>query len=208
MICPRCKEDMPLLSKICPVCGYVVESADGNVSADAFVKKLEDNLLELKRLPEPSVGNGLMSLTYIVYPVITFFTFLLAVLTEAGLFWIVTFVFAIMSVVKIVKKLKGKSAVDVAERQFKDIKLTAERNERKAKRNYGKNREVALLIDDISAQITKVEETRKKQKNRNLLIWIGILIIIFGLLVMSVLSVGESINEAEQAKTEQLEEIF
>ena len=208
MICPRCKEDMPLLSKICPVCGYVVESADGNVSADAFVKKLEDNLLELKRLPEPSVGNGLMSLTYIVYPVITFFTFLLAVLTEAGLFWIVTFVFAIMSVVKIVKKLKGKSAVDVAERQFKDIKLTAERNEREAKRNYGKNREVALLIDDISAQITKVEETRKKQKNRNLLIWIGILIIILGLMVMSVLSVGESINEEEQAKTEQFEEIF
>ena len=58
MICPRCKEDMPLLSKICPVCGYVVESADGNISADAFVKKLEDNLLELKRLPESLKYRG------------------------------------------------------------------------------------------------------------------------------------------------------
>lgn len=208
MICPRCKEDMPLLSKICPVCGYVVEGGDGYESADLFMKKLEKNLLELKRLPEPGFKSGFMALTYIFYPIITIFAFLMAVLTQAGLFWIFTLFFAVLSVVQIVKKIKGKNAADVAQRAFDEIKLVAEHDEREAKRNYGKSREVSLLIEDISAQIKKMEKARKKQAKNNMLIWIAVLVILFGLLAMSVISVGNAINEAEKAKVEEMENIF
>lgn len=208
MICPRCKEDMPLLSKICPVCGYVVEGEGGAVSADAFVKRLEENLLALKRIPEPTLGRGFMDMAYIFYPVITFFLFILALLTESGLLWILTLVLVVMSVVKIVKKAKGKSSADLADKEFRNLKLEVEHNEREARRNYGKNREVSLLLEDISNQVSNMEAARKKQNRKKVLVWLAILILLLGFLFVSLVSVGRSIGEAENAEMEQFEEIF
>ena len=200
--CPRCKEDMPLLSKICPVCGYVIEGGEDACSAEDFIDKLESCLLEIKRIPAPTFTRSLISLTYIVLPIITLYLLVLSILSEAGFMWILTIVFAVLSVLQIIKKLKGNLGNDKSRKAFKEIKAKAEFYERTAKRNYGKNREVTNLLNDISSQIAQIESNHKKESIKNVIIWVVILIVFFGLTTRGVISVGKAINEA-QAKIEQ-----
>ena len=203
--CPRCKEDMPLLSKICPVCGYVIEGGEDACSAEDFINKLEGCLFEIKRIPAPSFTRSIISLTYIVLPIITLYLLVLSILSEAGFMWILTVVFAIMSVLQIVKKLKGNLGNDKSRKAFQELKAKSEYYERTAKRNYGKNKEVTTLLNDISSQIAQIESSHKKENVKNLIVWIVILIVFFGLTTRGVISVGKAINEAQDKIEQELD---
>lgn len=203
--CPRCKEDMPLLSKICPVCGYVIEGGDENYTAEEFINKLEENLLEIKRIPSPSFTQSAVSLTYIIFPILTLYLLVMSVLSEAGFVWILTVVFALLSVVQIVKKFKGKLGNDKSNNAFKEIKARSEYYERLAQHSYGKNKEVSVLIGDISSQIAQIESRRKKEGLKNMIIWIVIIIVFFGLAARGVISVGKAINEAQEKIEQELD---
>lgn len=203
--CPRCKEDMPLLSKICPVCGYVVEDSGENCTAEEFLNRLEENLLEIKRIPDPSFMQSIMSLTWIVFPLITFYLLIMSLLSEAGFMWILSLIFAVLSLLQIRKKIKGVLGNDKFNKAFKEIKAKSEYYERLAKRNYGKNREVSALISDISSQIAQIESNRKKESTKNMIIWIIIVILFFGLATRGVISMGKAINEAQEKIEQELD---
>lgn len=62
--CPRCNEMLPLLSKVCPVCGAVVENED-SPSAEEMANSLELILHDIKDIPVPGFGLECQSFQFL-----------------------------------------------------------------------------------------------------------------------------------------------
>lgn len=168
--CPRCKGDMPLLSKICPVCQYVIEGDDSAPKAEELVNTLERILLDIKNLPKPSFLDSLRSLLYIVIPVLTLYFVVLALISGAGFFWIIGGAGGIMSLYSTIQRII--QCFKPSAKMFDVLKNQYEYNERIARRNFGKNPEVSRLINDISAEISEVEAQHYAAKRHNLYLWV------------------------------------
>lgn len=188
---------MPLLSKICPVCGYVEEGGEDGVNVGQLVTKLEGTLREIKGLPEPSFSQGMSRLAFVIWPIATLFMLILAVISDAGFFWIFFGIFLILALVAVAKKARGKSAAAKMDKQFVLLKHDFEHNERLAKHSFGKSREVMALIDEIGEQIRKIEKNRKAMAAKNMLVWLIVLVAIFGAAGWGVMAINKSLNDPE-----------
>lgn len=193
--CPRCKEDMPLLSKICPVCGYVVEGGEGTPTAEEFVNTLEECLYEIKSIPQPSFFKSMGQLSFIMFPVLALYMLIMAMISEAGLFWVLFLIFGIFSIWTVIQKLRGQLGNTPFNNAFKALKNEYEYNERIAKHSFGKSKEVASLLSEISAQISDIEAKRNVASRKNLLIWIIILALCFGAANAGVFAMNKTLGE-------------
>lgn len=202
--CPRCKEDMPLLSKICPVCGYVEEGGEDGMSVSQLVSKLEGTLREIKAQPEPSLGQGMGRLAFVIWPLVALFMLAMALVSEAGLFWILFIIFLIVALVAIIKKGKGSSKTAKADKQFMLLKHDFEHTERLARHSFGKSREVTSLIDEIGDQIKKIEKRRRASVGQSVMVWLIVLALICGGAVYGVYAMNKALN-SETGVAERLE---
>lgn len=194
--CPKCNEELPLLSKICPVCGYVAEGGDETPGADDFADALEKCLYELKEIPKPSFARSMAQLSFIMFPLLALYTLLIALISSAGLFWILFILFALLSLFALIRKASGKLGNDPFNKKFKSVKNAYEYYERTAKRNFGKSREVSKLLDDIRGEISEIESERNAGNRKNLIIWLIILAVFFAAGGLSIFSIKKSLNTA------------
>ncbi|MGN0189935.1 MAG: hypothetical protein ACI395_10505, partial [Candidatus Cryptobacteroides sp.] len=82
MKCPVCGEELPLLSKVCPVCGYVADGGDGNSpKAEEIISSLESRLSALKQLPLPTFGQSLKTVMVYACPVLALLCLVFALLS-------------------------------------------------------------------------------------------------------------------------------
>ncbi len=190
---------MPLLSKVCPVCGYVL-NGDGetDLSAEQLVKMLEGVLHEVKMLPRPTFGRSMGRFALIVVPVLTLLLLVAAWLSEAGLFWILTALFAVWSVVLILKKAFGRLGNAQADRRFAELKNQREYLTRNLRRDYGRSREVAALIDDVAREFDEVERARRSANVRNVIIWSILSLAVCAAAARGVFSVSAMVDRADR----------
>lgn len=194
--CPRCNEPLPLISKICPVCGTAVEG-ENSASAEELVNQLEYILHDMKSMPIPGFISGMSRLSVFIVPIITVFLLIIAWISCAGLFWILFVLSLIWSIWVIVKKIKGTFKADTAERDFLRLKNEYELLARIAKRDFGDNREVKKLLTDISTQIYDVENRWKNGIRKNIFIWISILVVIIALSITGTCSVSSIVEKTD-----------
>ncbi len=192
--CPNCREEMPLLSKVCPACGYTEESAGTGATPAEFVHKMEGILLDVKNLPSPTFMRSMGQLAFIMLPILAVYMLAVAIISEAGLFWILFGVFLIMAIVAIVRKARGKTGNDKTDREFKALKNEMEYNKRTAMHSYGKSAEVAKVMTEINNEIDRVERSRKAASGRNIAVWIVILIVVFAAAGLGVFKMDRSLN--------------
>lgn len=196
--CPRCNEMLPLLSKVCPVCGAVIES-EGALNAEDMANQLEYILHDMKSIPVPGFIAGMSRLSVFIVPVISVFLLIIAWISCAGLFWILFFISFIWSVWVIIKRLRGTFKADISENKFRKLRNDYEMLARIAKRDFGENREVKRLLGDISEQISDVEEKWKGEIRKNVFIWIAILIVVITLSITGTCSVSSAVEESEHS---------
>lgn len=206
--CPKCKEELPLLSKICPVCGYVVESDEDTPTAEDFANILEKCLYEIKGIPHPSFMRSMAQLSFIMLPLLAVYMLIIAVISSAGLFWILFFLFGVLSIWAIIKKASGKLGNDPFNKKFKSIKNEYEYYERTARRNFGKSREVTKLMNDISTEISNIESERNAGNRKNLIVWLIILVIFFASGGLSAFSIHKSLNAVEKLTTKEFTDLI
>lgn len=200
--CPVCKEDMPLLSKICSVCGYTANHEDDGNSADGLINALELSLKHIKSIPESSFLRSMTSLTYITFPLITIALLVGSIISQAGFLSIITFVFAIMSLIYIRKKIKGELGNDKFDKEYRKAKGEFEYIQRTAKRHYGKNTEVLTLVSEISSEIYEIESKRRGANLKNMIIWIVIIALLFGGVTLGLNSLDSHFDAKEQKEIE------
>lgn len=180
--CPRCKEEMPLLSKVCPVCGYVMNDGDDSPTAEELVNKLEELLLRSKNMPKPSFAASLRNMLFVLFLVLAVYFIVLALISEAGLFWLLGIACGVVSLYLLVRKLtKGSAGAGAFER----LKNEYEYHERLARRSFGKNIEVSRLIKEITSEINAVEEEHRAARRRSRTLWL-----IFAVVVIVVAAGG------------------
>lgn len=178
MICPVCKEQMPLLSRVCPVCGNVVEGGDNQASATKSVEYLENILYRVKSLPEPSFSKSMGHMSLYMIPLLTLLVAVLWLISNAGLFLIIGAILAIWSIILVIKKLAGTLGNAKSNKYFAELKNEYEYSARSLQRDYGKNREIARLLEEINEQISSIEKRRKALTRRNFILWAIIFVLI------------------------------
>ncbi|MGN0188892.1 MAG: hypothetical protein ACI395_05195, partial [Candidatus Cryptobacteroides sp.] len=104
-----------------------------------------------------------------------------ALLSAAGLFWILAALFLVLFVVFLVLKLTEKS--------YAKQKIGFEEELKTAKRFFGKNREVSREIENFIAVVNGLEERRTALKKRNVIIWIAVAAVLVVLLCLLVIAV-------------------
>ena len=176
MICPQCKEEMPLLSRICPVCGYVADEDENRPSATELADTLEEILLAARSLPAPSFSRSMGQLSVVMLPLLTLFLLLAALISEAGIFWIATILFALGSIAAIILKICGRIGNGRADREFAELKNNFE----------------------ITERIREIEQERRSASRRNLMIWMAILLVGAILAGMGVRSVDKAVAVQEE----------
>lgn len=180
--CPRCKEEMPLLSKVCPVCGYVMNDGDDSPTAEELVNRLEELLLRSKNMPKPSFAASLRNMLFVLFLVLALYFVVLALISEAGLFWLLGIACGVVALYLLVRKLTKRTTSAGA---FERLKNEYEYQERLARRSFGKNIEVSRLIKEITSEINAVEAEHLAARRRSRTLWL-----IFAVVVIVVAAGG------------------
>lgn len=170
MKCPQCKEEMPLLSKVCPCCQYVLDGDGDAPRVEQLVDTLEQILFAVKSLPAPSFASGLRALGCVLAPVVALACSVVALLSGAGLFWILAGLFWLLTVVVLVRRF-GRSRA--SSQTVRGLKNRYDYNERIARRNFGKNPEVARLLAEIRSEIEAAEAEWRTARRRTVVLWLA-----------------------------------
>ena len=171
MRCPVCEENLPLLSKVCPVCGHVINGEDGEtLKAAEYIASLESKLSTIKKIPMPTFGQSFKNLQILFCPILAIACLILALITDAGIFLIACGLFIILFCVFLIIKLTAKS--------FNKKKIEFEEEMKTAKRYFGKNREISRELEAFAEELENIDKQRKALTRRNNLIWLCILAVI------------------------------
>lgn len=197
--CPRCQELLPLLSKVCPTCGYVIESGQVT-SAYEIANNLEQVLHDMKSVPIPGFIAGMARVSVLIIPIITLFLFVVAWISSAGLFWILFVLFLIWSIFVIIKKYKGTFKADIHEKEILKLINKYEYLSRIAKRDFGDNKEVRKLLNDIAIQKEEIEGMWRSSIRTNVFLWLAILALIVIFSITGTCSVSNVVEEAEKTE--------
>ena len=163
--CPVCKEPMPALSKICPVCGYIATQNDNTDNLlDTLVDKMENCLHNLKNLPRPTIMYGIKNNLLILYIILVVQFFILAAVSMSTVAWIIVFIFMILSILAIRNKFRNKG--NETSRQLEQIINEYETYQRQANTYFGKDKEVKNLSQTLTQELDAIRKERKKQTFR------------------------------------------
>ena len=158
--CPRCKGDMPLLSKICPICGYVVEGDEATPNAADQINSLEQLVLQIKGLPRPTFLASVRDLLGIIVLILTVYFLVMAYITGAIAFKILGGVFLV-----ILQYFLGRLVASWFKPSIKDeinrIKNEFEYNERIARRSFGKDHETTLPPKSSTLSVSGANRTAR-----------------------------------------------
>ena len=170
MKCPKCGEELPLLSKVCPVCKTVVEREDSSPDAMELSDALDSAVLTIQKaaLEVGGVRPGAYMPLYLT--VLAVACAMLAVKTSAAILWVVALIVLIAAAVIRRKKhaaAHGKGSVSEALLSF-DYGVTL------VKRYFGGNREMTKLIDDETEKVDEARGVLDSAKAKNRAVGLGI----------------------------------
>ncbi len=201
-ICPRCKSDLPLLSKICPVCDFVIQE-EGQITPEDIVNNLEKVVYQAKSVSVPAFKDSFTAMMVYVMPLITLMALVMALVTGGLLFWIIAIVAGIYSVVSIIKKIKIKKGPD----KLKALVNEFEYYRGIAVRNFGKSSEVSKLVSSLYGDLYTIVENHKSSKKKIGIIWMIVIAVILILGGGSTVASVATPSQEEKQEAEKLEAI-
>jgi len=193
--CPRCKEPIPALSNVCPACGYVLNtesSVSDSHSLEALIENIENDIIEIKSFPKPTVISTLIKQLPIILILIGVILFIIA--TKFSIIYLkyILMIVGGACVIGAFFIFKNKYIKEKRERELKEngifitekndsslekLKADFEKNSRTAKIFYGENKKVSNLIDEFKKEIQDIEKKRKKLMFQNWIVY-GIICLI------------------------------
>lgn len=190
MKCPKCGEELPLLSKVCPVCKTVVDKEDGAPDAMALARAMDGEILNIKRLVPESGQIKLEGYIWLYLIIAGLFVALLATKSGAGLLWILSLAAFIAAIPAYRKTRKITVASKLAE-----SKISYEYGITLIKRYFKGNSEMSRFLEENASVVNQAEAGIRSGRKRNMLIGLGVAIaeaVILGAILIAIPSKGEN----------------
>lgn len=174
--CPRCKGDMPLLSKICPTCGYTIDNSETTLTPMEYMESLESMLKDFRLVKVPTFFDSLKKFLTVVMLLLTIYFFVMSFMTGAFIFKLfcnISLVTLVISlIILIIKRLKNKSTVTTEE-----LKSEFEYLIRSARQEFGKNPEMSRFLDNVTKEMVAVDDEHTTKRRSVVRTWIIVLIV-------------------------------
>lgn len=176
--CPRCKGDMPLLSKICPTCGYTIDDENStNTTPMEYKESLEELLKDFRAIKLPTFWDSFKKLLAIVALLLTIYFFVMSFMTGAFLFKLlcnVSIISIFVSIgVAIYNKIKAKDRENEENNATaKEIKNDFEYLVRSARQEYGKNPEMSRFLDNVTNEMLSIDDEHVARRRSIIRTWI------------------------------------
>lgn len=175
--CPRCKGDMPLLSKICPTCGYTIDNSETTLTPMEYMESLEGLLKELRSVNMPTFLDSFKKLLALVMLLLTIYFFVMSFMTGAFIFKlfcnISLIILGFSLALFILKKVKSnKESIVTAE----TLKNEFEYLMRSARHEFGKNPEMSRFLDNVTKEMVAVDDEHIAKRRSIVRTWLIILI--------------------------------
>ena len=145
-----------------------MNDGDDSPTAEELVNRLEELLLRSKNMPKPSFAASLRNMLFVLFLV-------LALISEAGLFWLLGIACGVVALYLLVRKLTKRTTSAGA---FERLKNEYEYQERLARRSFGKNIEVSRLIKEITSEINAVEAEHLAARRRSRTLWLVFAVVV------------------------------
>lgn len=193
--CPRCKGDMPLLSKICPICGYTIDDSENTPTPMEYMGSFETLLKDFRAVAMPTFLDSFKSFLAIVALFLTVYFFTMSFMTGAFLFKLlcnISLILLFVSLVIFVKKKinKEKKATDDAGK----IKNEFEFLVRSARQEFGKNPEMSRFLDNVTKEMISINDEHVVNKRSIVRIWI-IIVVAFAVVFASSTTIASFMNK-------------
>lgn len=199
--CPSCNDIIPALSRICPSCNFVIDagkkSTESQKGLEDLIGDIENNLVEIKSIPQPNIFNTLQERSYITLPLLTII--ICAVGFRLG-FEAIAFlglVLAFFSYKLIKRKMnEGKSIAPSNTQTFSTLKANFEKYSRTAKTLFGENKKVKLLLEELNNELSVIEQKRKSGRKFEFIGYILIAIVTVIVFIIPAAKDKREVNES------------
>lgn len=164
--CPSCNDIVPALSKVCPSCGFVIDSgkksSESEKGLEDLISDIEDNLVEIKSIKPPNIFTTLFHHSYISLPILSVIMFVIGFRLQSAV-GLLGLVLAFISWRVIKKKMREDKSND-DKPTFNNLKATFEKHSRTANTLFGENKKVKLLLEELNNELSAIDTKRKKGK--------------------------------------------
>ena len=197
--CPRCKGDMPLFSKICPVCGYTIDDENSTATTPMEYKdSLEEILKDFRAIKMPTFWDSFKKLLAIVALLLTIYFFVMSFMTGAFLFKLLCNVSLISIFVSIGVAIYNKIKATDRENEennlsAKELKNDFEHLVRSARQEYGKNSEMSRFLDNITNEMLEIDDEHVSRRRSIIRTWI-IIVVTFAIVFSSSTALTSYLN--------------
>jgi hypothetical protein len=178
--CPACNDIAPALSRVCPSCGYVLDSRSGagaEKGLEDLIEDVENDLVAIKSLERPNVVKTMWKNSHISMPALTLVLMIIAWKTSGMLFF-VSFLCMGVSAWVVYQWYQGKKAEkadDSGKPNYNNLKAHFEKHSRTARTLFGENKKVRLLLEEIQTELGSIESQMAEGKKVQNIVFASIL---------------------------------
>lgn len=206
--CPSCNDIIPALSRVCPSCDYVLDSrkqtSGSEKGLEDLINDIEENLVEIKSLPQKNVFTSLIQHSYISFTLLTIIVVLLGVRLQIGALFLVAVVMIILSIIMIRKKIKSKSDKKESSSDYAKQKALFEKHSRTANTLFGDNKKVKLLLNELKDELSIIEENRNKNKKAEIITYSILVLFTIGVFFIPATKSAYEIEEENKKADKEL----
>ncbi|MDL2221677.1 zinc ribbon domain-containing protein [Parabacteroides sp. OttesenSCG-928-N08] len=159
--CPVCEESLPLLSKICPICGNVIETEQTD-SFDTLNQRLGNLLKQIQLCSSPSFSSSIGAYKSLFYFVLLLALSLFAILMENIVLAILSLVVLLLFCISLFRLLKGKNGKAKENKRVQELSLGFDSIHSEMSAYFGKDREVSKHLEKMAEEKELLLEKRKR----------------------------------------------
>lgn len=196
MICPKCKENVSVLAKVCPVCGMELDVEGRTPDGLELTKALDAEVITIKQLVPEAAKARLGSYVWLYILIAGVILGLLAVKTGASILWILVLA-AVISTVLVYRRTRKTSVSE----QLAHSKISYEYGLTLVNRFFKTDMGMQKVAQSNADMVRQAEHAIAQGRRRSLVLGLGIAAaeaILLGLLIAAV----PSREESEKAKAE------
>lgn len=164
--CPKCGSYIPITSKCCTNCGYVVSSSlNEPTDFSKEYKKITDHIDMVNNIEAPSFAQMFNHFTVILYPIIAVIFFVTGAIAGSLLLWAPSAIFVVLFIIALVRKLRNKDYMTIQRNNFLKLEKSFESLKSQITMMYGGNSHAQKAIEDAAEKFENAAERYKSTMN-------------------------------------------